>query len=187
MVLGLEGIGVKLMKFVWIFLFTSVLSLSVSAKESPPFLGRVQVSVSASDSIKGKIESYLSRELRSLGDIVVTDDNPRWLLSIVALESESKGGYKTGVDLSVVILKPFNNQLLIDNAPEKSKEAISFLTSSLYSYSDHWLLMGAPEELRSICNRIIADFDSRYLNESRKVWRLINEYLKSQETKSPDK
>ncbi|MBO2568535.1 hypothetical protein [Shewanella algae] len=164
-----------------------VVSSPAVAEDLQPFSGRVQVSVSASDTIKGKIESYLSRELRSLGDVVVTDDNPRWILSIVALESESKSGYKTGVELSVVILEPFNNQFVVNMVPEKSKDLVSGMTSSLYSYSGHWLRVGAPEDLRSICNGIIADFDSSELKEARDFWQMMIDYQESQKKKSPNK
>jgi hypothetical protein len=174
-------------KFVLALFCSCVLFSPAIAEDLQPFSGRVQVSVSANESIKGKIESYLSRELRSLGDVVVTDDNPRWILSVVALESESKSGYKTGVDLSVVILEPFNNQFFVDMVPEKSKELASSMTSSLYSYSGHWLRVGAPEDLRSICNGIIADFDSSELKEARDFWQMMIDYQESKKKKSPNK
>jgi len=182
-------LGTKTMiRKIFLALFCFCISSSpVVAEDLQPFAGRVQVAVSASDSIKGKIESYLSRELRSLGDIVITDDNPRWILSVVALEAESKGGYKTGVVLSVVILEPFNNQFVVNMVPEKTKELVSGMTSSLFSYSGHWLRMGAPEDLRSICNGIIADFDSIELKSARDLWQKMIDYQKSQKKKSPNK
>jgi len=174
-------------KFLLALFCLCVASSPAVAEDLQTFSGRVQVLVSASDSIKGKIESYLSRELRSLGDIVVTDDNPRWILSVVALEAESKGGFKTGVDLSVVILESFNNQYVVNVTPEKSKKLVSVMTSSLYSYTGHWLRVGAPEDLRSMCNGIIADFDSSELKKARDIWQIMIDSQKSKKKKIPNK
>jgi hypothetical protein len=93
------------------------------AQDLQSFSARVSVSVSANEKIKGLIESYISSELRSLSGIVVTDVSPRWVLSIVALEPETKGGFKMGVTLSTVVLEPFDNRYVVSfNA--KSKEGI---------------------------------------------------------------
>lgn len=172
--------------FLIIFWFLPILC---SAQELQPFSGRVSVSVSANDDIKGKIESYISRELRSLGDIVVTDDNPRWILSIVALESTTKSGYKSGIEISVVILEPFDNSLVISQVNEKSKEFVSTMTSGLHSFSGQWLRVGAPEDLRSICNGIVADFDSQHIKPARDFWQSYIDYQKKQSNKetSPNK
>ena len=179
-------------KIIYLLLFLWLLPIICFAQELQPFSGRVSVSVSANDNIKGKIESYISRELRSLGDIIVTDDNPRWILRIVALESTTKGGYKSGIDISVVILKPFNNDLIISiisQVDEKSKEVVSLLTSNLYSFSDHSLRVGAPEDLRSICSGIVADFDTQHIKPARDFWQKFIDYQKTQENKkdSPNK
>lgn len=176
-------------KIVCLLLVAYLLPLICFAQEIKPFSGRVSVSVSASDNIKGEIESYISRELRSLGDIVVTDDNPRWILSIVALESTTKGGYKSGIELSIVILEPFDNSYLLNQVNETSKELISTMTSGLHSYSGHWLRVGSPEDLRSICNGIVADFDTQHIKPSRELWQKIIDYQKSNANKetSPNK
>ncbi|GAH41599.1 unnamed protein product, partial [marine sediment metagenome] len=57
--------------------------------------------------MKNKIRSYLSRELRSLGDVSIVDEHPDWEISIIALEVR-RSGYKHGVSMSVLILSPFD-------------------------------------------------------------------------------
>lgn len=136
-----------------------------------PFSARVSVSVSAHEKIKGLIESYISSELRSVGGIVVTDVSPRWVLSIVALESETKGGLKLGVTLSTVVLEPFDNQYVVSLASSKSKEAVSSFTSGLHRYSDHWINTGASQDLKSICEQIVANFDSNHIKPVKDSWQ----------------
>jgi len=101
------------------------------------------------------------------------------VLDIVALEVSTKGGYKSGVILSVVILSPFDNQMVSEMLQEKYKEYGADLTKSLYWYPDHWLWVGSNDHLRSLCVDLIADFDSKILEESRKLNRKIRKIIES--------
>jgi hypothetical protein len=141
------------------------------AQDLQPFSARVSVSVSAHEKIKGLIESYISSELRSVGGIVVTDVSPRWVLNIVALESETKGGLKLGVTLSTVVLEPFDNQYVVSLVSPKSKEAVSSFTSGLHRYSDHWINTGASQELKTICEKIVANFVSNHIKPVKDSWQ----------------
>ena len=135
------------------------------------FSARVSVFVSAPEKIKGLIESHISSELRSLGGIVVTDVSPRWVLNIVALESETKGGLKLGVTLSTVVLEPFDNKHVVSLASRKSKEAVSSFTSGLHRYSDHWINTGASQDLKAICQIIVANFDNHHIKPLKSSWQ----------------
>lgn len=148
------------------------------------FSAKVQVSVSADDNIKGQVESYIKRELRSLQDVTLVDEGADWELSIVAMEVSTKSGYKSGVILSVVILSPFNNQMLSGMLQEKYKEFVTNLTKGLYWYPGHWLRIDSNDQLRSLCVELVADFDSKKLEESRKQHR---EIMKIIESSSPNK
>ena len=61
---------------------------------------RVAVIVSGDDSIKSRVKSYLSRELRNLGDVIQTKNNYEYEISVVTMAVRNKNGYKTGVVLS---------------------------------------------------------------------------------------
>jgi hypothetical protein len=140
------------------------------ARDLQPFTVRVSVSVSANEKIKGSIKSYIGSELKRQGGVVLTDVSPRWVLSIVALEPETKGGLKMGVVLSTVVLEPFDNRHLVSMALPKSKEVVSSFTSGLYRYSDHWIHTGALRDLKTLCETIVANFDTNHikpLKESR--------------------
>ena len=141
------------------------------AQDLQPFSARVAVGVTADGNIKGQIESYISRELRSLGDIIVTNDHPDWILNIVAMESKTRSGYKSGIVLSIVILEPFKEYSAAFQVDIKSHEMFYKYVTSLHEVSGHGLRTGSSEDLKSICEGIVADFDSKHLKNSRKIWQ----------------
>ena len=141
------------------------------AQDLQPFSARVSVSVSAHEKIKGFIKSHISAELQRLGGIVVTDVSPRWILSIVALESETKGGLKLGVTLSTVVLEPFDNQYVVSLVSPKSKDVASSFTSGLHRYSGHWISTGASRDLKTICETMVVKFDSTHIKPVKDSWQ----------------
>jgi len=180
MVRNFKRIGFLLTTIILISLFGNV--ARAESGSANQFHAKVQVSVSANDNIKGQVESYIKRELRSLQDVTLVDEGADWELSILAMEVSTKGGYKSGVIISVVILSPFNNQIVSGMLQEKYKELGTNLTKGLYWYPDHWLRAGPVDQLRSLCVELIADFDSQQLEESRKQHR---EIMKIFEIKQP--
>lgn len=160
------------MRVIQIFIFSLILTLPLDclAASNPPDF-RVALSVSADESIKGRIESYISRELRALGDVTQTKENSEYDIGIVALKSFSKSGYQTGIVLSITIHYKFDNQFISFSFKEESMEIGLELTSGLYFYPDHWLRIGATEDLKSICSGIVADFDSQILQERRETYQ----------------
>ena len=130
---------------------------------------RVQVNVAGKESIKGLVTSYINRELRSLRDVEIVYNNPDWELDIVALEVFTESSRKIiGVALSTIILRKFNHQFLVRLLPKSYRETVTHQTSGLYNFPGHNLRMGATDDLREICNEIVADFDTDYLEKERK-------------------
>lgn len=146
-----------------------------TAGEIKPWSTSVKVNVAANDNIKGQIESYIKRELRSLSDVTVVDEEAEWELQIVAMEPATKGGYKTGIILSVVIISRFPNGIMSAVVQEQYKESIKNMTGDLYYYPDHWLRVGDNDALRTMCFELSAEFDSTHLEPSRMSYQeLIN-------------
>ncbi|WJW76086.1 hypothetical protein QVG61_03055 [Thiohalobacter sp. IOR34] len=179
---NIKHVGFLLPAIILIILFGNVARAAQGSANQ--FSAKVKVTVSADDNIKGQVESYIKRELRSLQDVTLVDEGADWELSILAMEVSTKGGYTSGVILSVVILSTFNNQMVSGMLQEKYKELGTNLTKGLYLYPDHWLRAGADDQLRSLCIKLIADFDSEKLEESRKQYR---EIMKIIESSSPNK
>ena len=162
-------------------------SCTASAEPVPPYSGRVLLNVTATEKLKAEVESYVGRELRSLGDVVVTNDKPDWILNILAMEQKDMREQKVGVILSIVILQPFNNQLVVSVVPERSKEWVSHWTSHLYSLSTYSVQFGPPESLRKLCNEIVVTFDSEQVNKERKIWQSLIDYPNSPRQQTPNK
>lgn len=170
-----------------IFLLLSSITLNFAENyDWLKFNPKVKVDVSANDNINGEIVSYLSRELRSLGDVIVVDEKPDWTISIVALELTNKGGNNTGVALSILILSKPHSPLIEMGINDlyRLKKINKFEMDSLQQminidfglvteYEGHWLRTGSPDNLRDICNGIVADFDSKYLEPTREYFQKL--------------
>lgn len=104
--------------FASLLLIAAFISLTVANSkkpETPKFSTTVTLEISANeDEIKNQVYSYISREIRSLGDVQILEDNSNWIveentdwvIQVVALQQENKAGLVTGVSISSVILKP---------------------------------------------------------------------------------
>jgi len=131
----------------------------------------VKITVKGDESVTNSVNKYLKRELESLSDVDIVDNNFRFQLSVLAMEIEFAGFYKTGVVLSSVILIPFDNSVLAYKfRPENKNEGLQ-LTSHLFLEQDHWLNMGSPGDVEDICKKVVAKFDSQYLQPYRKTLR----------------
>ena len=167
-----------------IFLLTSLFPV-VHAQQTvkAEFHTTVKLKVSADKSIEHLITSYIKRELRSLGDVRIVEkyEDAMWQLELLGIEAEIRGGYQTGVVLTVLILRPFHNQPLLRVLPEEYRHRCNIATSGLHYFCNQWLRTGSSEDLRRICEKIVADFDSKYLEESRKMYRIWQKALNKQE------
>jgi hypothetical protein len=158
-----------------IIIFFAFIAFSVEAYSADTstmnFIARVKVTVTASDDVMGTVSSYMKRELLSLNDVELVDDNPEWEINVMALELRTVGGYKTGVAVSTVIINHYNNQLLSGFFQQKFKDTGLQMTSQLYLHPEQRLNIGSPDDLYKICRDIVGDFDTKYLEKSRKDFR----------------
>jgi hypothetical protein len=157
-----------IMKIRQIFVLVGILSLpnlAFSADNALEF--RVRLDVHCDENIANRVETYLSEELRSLGDVIQSGYNYRYDISVVGGKLKNTGEDGVGVVLSVNIHTKFDNQhLSYLFKDEFMKDGIA-LTNSLYYYPKHWVRSGSVHDLQSICRRIIADFDNQILKKQR--------------------
>lgn len=121
-----------------------------------PHRFKVQVNVTCSDENTGTlIQSYIKRELRSLGDVaIVSFDNATYILTIVALAETYKSGEKTGgLSLACVFLKKHVNE------------------PDLYYYPLIAAFSSNVKEVDLSCRDIVADFDTKYLEPVRYLFQ----------------
>ena len=139
---------------------------------------RVKVKITADYEIENSVKSYLKRELRDLGDIILTDQNPDWELSFIAIIGKTLSGYKSGIFMSMVALETYKpaavDHLLTQwRINDKIKEDVKRLTIGLYSFSNHVVRIGSEQDIKSMCSSLIANFDTNNLEPRRKMYREI--------------
>lgn len=176
--------------------------------ELPKYSTTVKLAIQAEDEIKNEVYSYLSREVRSLGDVKLVEDNPNWIIQVVAIQVKNKLGYKTGVAFSIVIDKrpilvvPLLLQLFkyaSGISPQELKEAkvidlekaFTKVTDGLSDIRDHSLRVGSTEDIQRICQMIVADFDAEHVKKNREMWQkswdeLLRYIQKYRSTKEKD-
>ena len=144
----------------------------------------VGVDVTCDDSItKGQIESYLKRELRSLGDVTI-EGSAIYRLSLVVLEPKfTSTGHKSGdIIISSVFTKvyslpkileyyaPLTFELKRDEINDKIIENILVKDAPLFAYIhyiNNYVTYDRTNNLRNICEGIIAKFDTDVLEKER--------------------
>jgi len=137
---------------------------------------RVAVSV-GEGSLESKINSYVRRELRDLGDLVIVDDvdgDPEYRISVVALETELQGYVMSWIITEILQPSEFTTWTLLEGEePDEytlSRESAEQLYGQLIGYEfrlRHLLVKGPSDHLRGRCEELVAEFDSEILEPIR--------------------
>ena len=124
------------------------------AQKSSKF--KVHVGVSSEDEhTKSLIQSWIKRDLRSLGDVVIVGfDDSQWVLAIVAVETtyQATGRKSGGIAIGSMFLR---------------KAGIS---NGLYYYPDLLVSTDDTKDLEQLCKGIVADLDTRRLEPIRELF-----------------
>ncbi len=154
----------------------------------------VGVYVRGEEKLNGAIEDYVSKELKSLGNIVVTFYQLDCAIDIVARKlndgnNNGKGSYALSAtivdrvnsfpitrvieELDTIVPKIKAQPIVIKRLKELSKElvGIALNTAKIKSYQNGFLHIGSVGQLRELCSNIVDDFNKEYLKEKRKVIR----------------
>ena len=166
----MKGYRLDLFFTIILFVFIGAIAQASDLDDPKDKLIKVKFSFSADKNIGNRVDSYIKRELRSLGDVAIVEKYGDWELDILAMESITKGGNKSGIVVSVAILEKPRGSIW-DLIPSKSKDEDP-LRPDIY-ITDHWLRMGPQEALKSICEKIVADFDSMHLEPFRKNYKQL--------------
>jgi hypothetical protein len=174
----------------------------------------VQLRIGGDKEITNDVYSYVSRELRSLGDVEVVKDNAEWIFDInahriqakwvkdwlldIKLSEEitarqTKESFERpfGFSLSSVLLK--TSRLSSDTLKyifegrinEKDCKYIIKLYDDACWFQDH--VAGSGPDLQSLCQSLIASFDAVYLKPEReRNQEIINEFRKQLQKKKEE-
>ena len=156
---------------VFLFMMMSVILTGGQQSEKMPDKFRVYVGVSGKNlSLTTEAESYLKRELRSLGDVEVKDLGI-YELHVIFLESTYKSsGTKTGeIDCTCLGLKRFNPFDLAAKLPREHFDTVFDATSNLYYFPEMYFISTNKKrtELKQLCQEIVAGFDTELLEPDR--------------------
>lgn len=145
--------------------------------------GRVKLEVAGEAPLTDTVVSYISRELRALGDIELVQVNPDFAVSVVALENTVEEGRRvTGYTLAVVITKPVQlnliDALLGDTVPETGRDSLKKTFKDAVEIKDQSCKITPVEHLQKTCREIVIDLDTRCLQPARMYWQKGIDYMK---------
>lgn len=140
---------------------------------------RIKLNVSAGGNFEKEIRESLANELTSHNDVILVDSDAEYVISISAMETNVKEIPNPYIVLSVTISNPFVKdivdvkQLLTKMNPFQASYMRNYFSNARVLL-DHQLKFVEPEKLTSTCQEIVADFDKKYLEKSRKMFRRTN-------------
>ena len=122
-----------------------------------------------------RVKSYLARELRSLGDVNIVDENETFRLGVVAVQNKASGKI-IGYSISLVVYIRLSSEYLAENLSERGslskdqREFLNWLTAvGIYVPTGHILSTEGPDEesLRRLCSNLITTLDINTLEAHR--------------------
>lgn len=163
------------------FALITLCSLSAYAQQNKRTY-RVFLQVGGNDQIKSDIISYVSRELRSLGDIVIVDSpDSDCLIWIVGAIPRIQSGFDLGYALSVVATEIKDKDYLNSLVPEcLSKEdwrrkALNTELTLGEILDQHFLYIGS--DLRKLCSDVVAAVDGDVFEKARKKHQSLDDAM----------
>lgn len=142
----------------------------------PKFECRVQLCVTADENIKSRLQTYLEGELRSLDDISAVDEEPDYEIFVVGMTSYNTYNDIIGYSIATTIIKPFKKDtfLIILQSANVTPNVINtfdMLTRNLSKYCT--TMINTDSDLKRISEKIIAAFDTDYVEADRKEHREV--------------
>ena len=133
----------------------------------------VTLKINADEDIKALVTSHITKALNAIKDIRIVEDDYDWMISIVALSLKNNIGHKISVAIASSVLEPFDLKSL-KGLLEKHGKLTPPQKEILDAYDNHYFIKnhqvetGSHEELKKICQKIVAEFDAHYLEPNRK-------------------
>lgn len=149
-------------------------SLAVIAGEKT-YRFTVEVAVAGEGPLKNRIESCIKKELRALNDVKVSSDHPDFFIVIVALEAKSKANDVLGGAVAVSTLAPYKPDAASKAFPKGYQELFKLGTRDLYYNHGTELYLNSLDDLPSVCNEIVSNFDVARLEKERNRPLILSE------------
>ncbi|WP_043767562.1 hypothetical protein [Algiphilus aromaticivorans] len=138
---------------------------------------RVAVNVQCEDeSVRSQISSFIRRELRDLGDVVVTHHAADFALAVVAIRWDSR---ETDIYAASVLLTesamPPSRFLRPTDFPEDQIKLLDEMYGGIPQALDHNLVVGGIPSIKAAFTEQIAEFDAAFLEPVRRYRRQLDE------------
>jgi len=132
----------------------------------------ISIDVSADEPLKARITSYLTRELRSIPGITISDSDVSYSIEVVAVSTPNL------IALSVVKTEPYRAfiKVLKDKITDQQSKVYLNQMGNAVNIVGHGVRTTSVDELAQTCKEIIAEFDGGLLESNRKIWE---QYQKS--------
>ena len=147
----------------------------IAQQTDEPTNKKIDVEVShQDDDFSLRAASYIKRELRSLGDVEVSDYG-EWKLYLLGFDAKNVGGRKIGIVLGAVITRrtfdAVTEKLFSKEKPLKDVGAdgiaIHVELFHHYSYQGSILYTYGEGDLRRACEEVVTHFDMKHLEVQR--------------------
>lgn len=169
-------------------LFSLLISLTFAVPRlhaEDKFRISVQLKVSADDTIQGEVTSYLSREIRRLGDIDLVENEPSITISVIALVNKNRGDTTTGHTLSILAERPVRyrqmRQSLAKALSAEHVDSMLKVTDLVFDNTSrvlsHFVQVGPVDELENLCKKIVAQIDGTVFEGERKIYQRVLEMM----------
>jgi hypothetical protein len=150
-------------------------------EKSTGYLTKVQLDITGTEEIKNDVYRYISKGLERPGDVRVVKEDGDWVINIVASKDKDAAGRHVGFTFSIVVLERFRlrdhdrETIFKAGISEDDYATLDILTSELYSFRDHGVEGGGPEDLQPLCESIVKTFDASHLQKARQWHDKIEE------------
>jgi hypothetical protein len=131
---------------------------------------RVQVKVDGDQGLRSQMTGCLTRGLREITDVLVTDERPDYKFRIVAIAVVLESKKNVGLSISVLITSPYTgrvDKLAQAFVPEESRPQLRTTLAGAEEIVSHWIQTGATAEIPKICKSIVSSFDHETLSKAR--------------------
>ena len=143
--------------------------------ELPEFKVRVEVVFDMPEPISEPFSNCVLNDLQSLDGVEVTDNNPQYRITIMALPNRTEQE-TMGFTFSIFVTRPFDRNLLkpllmSKNISDNEKMLLLLLGREYVRVEKSSLLTTSPGEVGLICKNIVSGFEADLLAKDRLLWK----------------
>ena len=155
---------------------------SIKKLENASYETKVRVLVSCDDEeTKRSINSYVKRELRSLGGVKIVEQGEEWRISIITIRTKSKSGKFRGYAMGYTFIEITDRYMsesaiktLIEHSDVFHKDNIGdidmWLQVPIQKYITSGLYLDDTDSLRSMCEDLVVYFDTDILEPAKQAY-----------------